>query len=101
MQKTYLLNLICDFLKQGLIAENQFCAITDQIISAAMARASASEIIHSSFCHLFEIYPPSRVNRNGQISCRTCQRGAAFDSETMGRVRYGDFCAPLVVCENV
>jgi len=34
-------------LKQGLIAENQFCAITDQIISAAMARASASEIITS------------------------------------------------------
>ena len=34
-------------LKQGLIAENQFFANTDQIISAAMARASASEMITS------------------------------------------------------
>ena len=34
-------------LKQGLIAENQFFANKDQIISVAMARASASEMITS------------------------------------------------------
>ena len=41
---------------------------------------------HFNHCNLFEIPCSSRVlklNQNRKISCRTCQRRAAFDSETM------------------